>query len=176
MNDLDRLGMLFGSKKSSNYDDFCGKYEKHLPFSRDAKIKILELGSNDDGAIRMWNKFYENSIVMGESSDSLNRYSFDKYIIDNGPFDFIIDNDSLFTELFDSVASGGVYAIEDTKTLNNRDNVTRRLKMGDNIEFFKELIERIHISSENDENNDFFIESKIESIIFLNSLILITKK
>lgn len=149
----------------------CKKYEKN-------RISI-EIGSQVDG----------------EFLESISK----KY----GQFDFIIDDGShinhhviySFEKLFDSVKPGGLYIIEDVCT-SYWEHYGGKLKMlGTMVEYFKNTIDEVNFAGEIIENKpslgarreDYLypqFQDKgyecfgmyIESIMFLNSIIIITKK
>lgn len=147
----------------------CMKYEEH-------RIKI-EIGSQDD----------ENFLVNIKQ----------KY----GPFDMILDDGShlnshvifSFEHLWDSVKSGGVYVVEDCATSYWEDYGGGFRKDTSSIEYFKKLCDDVNYhgiinwskSNVHARREDWCKESinnekincltNIESINFLNGIIIITK-
>lgn len=121
-----------------------------------------------------------------------------------GPFDIILDDGShinrhvifSFKELFKSVKPSGVYVVEDTCTSYWEEHYEGGLKKpGTMIEYFKEIIDEVNFAGELQE--DFhnlharredlllpqfdkkgydYIGTSIESLNFLNSIIIITKR
>jgi hypothetical protein len=115
-----------------------------------------------------------------------------------GPFDMILDDGShmnshviySFEHLFGSVKSGGVYIIEDCGTAYWEEYEGGYLKPTTSIEYFKSLVDdvnyrgvmnhnkpNVHARREDwcDENSKIG-RKDIESINFLNGIIIITKK
>jgi len=227
MNELDKLAIIYGTDKSSQTHDYCNKYEKYLPFKRDDKIKILEIGVLDGSSTRMWKKYYKNAEIIGIDIEkrckeheedrivveigSQNDLNFLQKIIEkHGPFDFILDDGShmnsdvifSFEHLFNSVTSNGVYIVEDSATSYYPDYGGGRDKKGTTMEFFKDLVDEVNFFGEFVEKKDpttnetkrylfrrdkdlieqfkeqekYNIGRKIESLNFLNSLIIITKR
>lgn len=134
---------------------------------------------------------------------SQNDKSFLEYIMNKwGPFDLIIDDGShmnsdvifSFINLFDSVKNHGIYVVEDSccSYWNNYGGGFRN--ENGSVEFFKNLIDDVNFNGEY--SNTFWnvlarredyltqhinnigldIRTDIESINFMNSIILITKR
>jgi hypothetical protein len=122
---------------------------------------------------------------------------------EHGPFDMILDDGShmndhvifSFEHLFQSVKSGGVYVVEDVSTSYYEVYGGGRYKQGtmmeyfksitDEVNFFGELLENFHIGLarrddkliEQFETKGYdYIGTQIESINFLNGIIIITKR
>jgi hypothetical protein len=119
-------------------------------------------------------------------------------------FDLIIDDgshempDVIFTyeELFPKVKSGGIYVVEDSCTSYWPEYGGERYKESSVIEYFKKIVDEVNFFGERYEENDQchpnrkddnLIEqfkrkgydykgTEIESLNFLNSLIIITKR
>lgn len=121
----------------------------------------------------------------------------------HGPFDMILDDGShmnshviySFEHLFSSVKSGGVYIVEDCTTSYWSDFGGGYLKEGTSMEYFKKLSDDVNFRGleyvENMQMNRYRKESDlipysqkiqpscrvdIESINFLNGIIIITKR
>jgi hypothetical protein len=135
---------------------------------------------------------------------SQNDYSFLKYIKEKwGKFDLIIDdgshnnNDVLFSfkNLIDSISCSGMYVIEDTSCSYWQQYGGGYRKEGTVIEFFKNLVDDINFNGDFLKNKEPYYARKetdlilqtiqenknnirldIESVNFLNGLILITKR
>ena len=148
----------------------CKKYEE-------PRISV-EIGSQDDGNFlsRTWQQY--------------------------GPFDMILDDGShmnshvifSFEHLFDSVKSGGVYIVEDCATSYWSDYEGGFRKETTMIEYFKRLVDDINFRGIYNygkpvplgRREDWCIETisreqpdcrtDIESITFLNGIIIITKR
>jgi predicted O-methyltransferase YrrM len=122
-----------------------------------------------------------------------------------GPFDMILDDGShknshvieSFNSLFSSLKEGGVYVIEDacTSYWDGPEEFGGGMKNANSsVEFFKNLVDEVNFNGELHENPDLFIYARreedlvkkvkdreinirtdIESINFMNSIIIITK-
>lgn len=147
-------------------------------------------------------KYEENgiSIEIGNQTDE----SFLDYIAKKyGPFDIILDDGShinshvikSFKFLFQHLKSKGIYVVEDACTSYWSDYGGGLRKENSSIEFFKTIIDEVNFGGELMENfvsvharrDDLLIEQfkrkgyknfgmDIESINFLNSIVLITKR
>ena len=143
MNSLDEIAIKYKTDKSSMFHGYCDKYEKFLPFDREANLNILEIGVSRAASLRMWGDFYPNSLVYGIEikpnawlmSNTLDRITvlkgnqsdigFLKDVCEtHGPFDLIIDDGShntrhqfvTFDYMIDQLKKDGVYIIEDLST------------------------------------------------------------
>lgn len=219
---LDELAIKYWTDKNSNCHDYCGKYERYLPFKRDDTLKMLELGIDKGGSLKLWSKYYYNSTIVGidcdveckkyedknkvfveigkqEDSQFLNRVN-KTY----GEFDFILDDCShqqdltikSFEILFPLLKDGGTYVIEDVSCSYWEFFGGGYKKEGTTVEYFKNLIDDVNfrgcpiqerynqpwhlrrddwlIRQMKDYNVDIRID--IESILFLNSIIIIHKR
>lgn len=228
MKTLDEIANFYGTDKGSGIHDYCKKYEKYLPFKREDKLKIFEIGVARGESLRMWKEYYFNAhilsidilpeckqyeedritIEIGSQTDGefLNRLSY-KY----APFDMIIDDGShinsdviySFQHLFEYVKSnGGIYVVEDAATSYWPDYGGGRYKPGSTIEYFKTLADDVNFFGEWSERivpgkderistlyrrdkeliEQFqrkgynYVGTQIESLNFLNSIIIITKR
>jgi hypothetical protein len=120
-----------------------------------------------------------------------------------GPFDMILDDGShinehvifSFENLWDSIKSGGVYVIEDVATSYYESYGGGRYKQGTIMEYFKGITDEVNFFGETLEDFHFalarredeldkqfekkgykYIGTQIESINFLNGIIIITKR
>jgi len=119
-----------------------------------------------------------------------------------GPFDMILDDGShqnndvifSFTHLIDYVKTGGIYVVEDVCCSYWEDYGGGYKKENTMVEFFKNLIDHVNFMGELQENfwnvharredylipqiidKEINIKKDIESINFLNGIIIITKR
>ena len=134
---------------------------------------------------------------------SQNDLNFLKNVINKwGPFDMILDdgshmNDDVifsFKHLIDSVKTGGVYVVEDTACSYWEEYGGGYKKENTMVEYFKNLIDDVNFAGLYQENfwnvharredflipqsvtNDIQIRTDIESVNFLNGIIVITKR
>lgn len=209
---LDQLAKEHKSDKSSEFHNYCVKYEKYLPFNRDDKLKILEIGVEFGNSMRMWRDYFFISDIIGidivpdcvkhnskritvEIGDQTDENFLNSVSDKHGPFDMIVDDGShicqhitrTFNVLFPSLKSGGVYIIEDTHASYYEDFGGGYLREDSTIEYFKDLIDNVNFRGIGQYRNDKYSvdlfkekyphkRTDIESISFLNGLILIVKK
>jgi hypothetical protein len=140
------------------------------------------------------------SIEIGDQTDA----QFLKSVVDkHGPFDLIIDDGShmndhvifTFKELFPTLKSNGMYVVEDCGTSYWDSYGGGRYKQGSMIEYFKGVVDEVNFFGEWQESIDNlharredllipqferkgynYIGNGIESLNFLNGIILITKR
>lgn len=215
MSILDEIAIKCGTDKSSLIHNYCIKYEKYLPFRRDDKIKILEIGVYKGESLNMWKKYFYNSTIIGiDILEICKQYEKDNVFIEIGSqndkeflnniskkyngFDLIIDDGShfgkdiifSFENLFEYLSPNGIYIIEDSST-SYWDYYNENQYFC--IEYFKKLIDEINFNgirnfnfhNINARREDVLYEElqkqnikykfNIESINFLNSLIIISK-
>lgn len=138
-------------------------------------------------------------VEIGSQNDS----NFLKNVINKwGPFDMILDdgshmNDDVifsFKHLIDYVKTGGVYVAEDTACSYWEEYGGGYKKENTMVEYFKNLIDDVNFAGQYQENfwnvharredflipqsvtNDIQIRTDIESVNFLNGIIIITKR
>jgi len=216
MHELDDIAKRWGTDKSSEYHNYCNKYQKYLPFTRSEKLTILEIGVLQGQSVQMWSEWFTNSeiigidispnckdfqtekinIEIGDATDPL----FMSQIIDKWPqFDLIIDDGShmqsdmiqSFKLLFGSLKSGGVYIVEDTCCSYWSSYGGGLKSKNTSVEYFKDLVDHVNfmgiiVNGSYDRREDRLIRHinqnsldiryDIESINFLNSTIIITKR
>lgn len=221
-NALDELAIKYKIDKSSNFHDYCKKYQKYIPFSRDQNLKILELGIAEGGSLNLFSEYYYNSIVVGvDIEERCKQYSNNKNIFTEigsqddvnflntliqkyGQFDIIIDDCShqqdltikSFEILFPYLKKHGIYVIEDVCCSYWTNYKGGYRKEGTSIEYFKNLIDDVNFSGQLLEekyspyshirkddllvqqslDKNLNIRTDIESINFLNSIIIINKR
>ena len=138
---LDDIARRNGTDKSSEYHNYCVKYEKYLPFNRYDILNILEIGVFNGESLRMWKDYFYRSQIIGiDVNPDCKKHEEERIVIEIGSqndedflhdiivkyekFDLIIDDGShinndvmmSFAELFDSINHGGVYVVEDSFT------------------------------------------------------------
>lgn len=148
-------------------------------------------------------KQYEEDRIKIEIGSQTDGEFLDRLGYAYAPFNIIIDDGShinsdviySFEHLFQYVKSGGIYVIEDACTSYWPEYGGGRYKIGSTIEYFKSLIDDVNFFGEWRDEDEFLgyrrdkelieqfqrkgynhIETQIESINFLNSLIFITKR
>ena len=108
---LDKIGLEYGTDKSSDFHDYLNKYEKYINFDRNDNIKILEIGIAEGKSLKMWKDYFINSTILGidirpecknyeeerifvEIGDQTNEHFLSEVSEKYGPFDLIIDDGS----------------------------------------------------------------------------------
>lgn len=205
--------------KSSEIHNYCVKYEKYLPFKRDSKINILEIGVYGGSSLRMWKDyFYESNVIGIDIEADCLKYQEERINIEIGSqydgdflkklgekyvsFDLIVDDGShlcphvifSFENLFERLNSGGVYVVEDVLTSYFPHCGGGYRERNSTMEYFKDLTDHVNFKGTVNYNypnvfarredwtihsvisNDVKTRVDIESINFLNGLIMITKR
>jgi hypothetical protein len=148
-------------------------------------------------------KKYEEDRIIIEIGDQSNKYFLDGLIKKHGPFDFILDDGShivnhvltSFEELFKSVKENGQYIIEDACTSYWEYWGGGYRKLGTTMEYFKNIVDEVNFNGAilldkpaplgrrddyllefNKKNNIDGYGYLIDSINFLNSIIIINKR
>ena len=216
-NSLDEIAKFYKTDKSSDFHDYCKKYEKYLPFNRSDNLNILEIGVFRGGSLNTWSDYYFNSNILGIDIDQ-NCKVFEKgekikveigsqfdekflnYIVNQyGPFDLIIDDGShnnqhvifSFEKLFSAINPNGVYIVEDSCTSYWQEFGGGFRKEDSSIAYFKNIIDDVNFNGVYNLFNSWWcrkdielinslkketsIRKDIESINFLNSIIIIAK-
>lgn len=131
---LDELALQYGTDKASNLHNYTRWYARHLP-ARDTVFSLLEIGVKDGASLRMWRDYFPYAIIEGidiRISEGLaipgvRLLQADQKKLEFGSdvsFDVIIDDGShrwedqqaSFKALWEHVAPGGLYVIEDLHT------------------------------------------------------------
>lgn len=145
MPSLNILGKKYNCDKFTVHN-FAPAYESHLSHLRWKKIRLLEIGVGEEGSksggasLKTWNDYFLRAEIIGldifdksflDSGrmrtiqiDQSDQVSMDAMAASNGPFDVVIDDGShmsidtlrAFFILFNHVAVGGYYVIEDIQT------------------------------------------------------------
>ena len=148
-------------------------------------------------------KQYEEDRIQIEIGSQIDEEFLKRISEQYGPFDMILDDGShvnshviySFEHLFDAVRSGGVYIVEDACTSYWASWGGERYKKGTTIEYFKGVADEVNFFGEAIElenkgphrRDDYllaqfkrkgynYIGTQIESLNFLNSIIIITKR
>ena len=144
--DLDAIGLRYGTDKSSIHHDFLSFYERFFASLRSHRgLKLLEIGVYDGASLRTWEDYFPHAEITGiditpaaqqhattrtrvEIVDQSDIVSIVELAARNGPFDIIIDDGShqwdhqitSFRGLFPFVKRGGFYVLEDLDTSYGR--------------------------------------------------------
>lgn len=219
MSKLNDIALLHGTDKSSEFHNYCEKYEKYFPFNTGSKLSVLEIGVLNGDSLRMWKDYFPYASIVGidinaackqseedrisvETGSQTDALFLADVIKKHGPFDLIIDDGShvnshvifSFVHLFQSIKPKGVYVVEDASTSYWANYGGGMNKKTSTIEYFKNLIDDVNFRGvfntisprKYARREDHLAESfkirhsncrvDIESINFLNGLILITKR
>lgn len=165
------------------------------------KANIVGIDINPD-CKQYENKENKISVEIGSQVDDV---FLNDIMREYGPFDMILDDGShmnehvifSFEHLFQSLKSGGVYVVEDCATSYYDDYGGGRYKQGTMIEYFKGVVDEVNFFGEWLEPGVFhtslarredylleqfknkgynYIGTQIESLNFLNGIIIITKR
>lgn len=137
--DLDHLGIIEGTNKSSIWADYLRHYDSIFKEFRHQNICVLEIGVETGASLRMWENYFDKATIVGiDISVKCKLHESDRIRIVTGSQDdpnfldtvsrnysptIIIDDAShkpehvmfTFERLFPSLLAGGVYVIEDLK-------------------------------------------------------------
>lgn len=138
-NELNELGIYYKTDKSDQYHNYLRKYEFFLKPYRYYELNVLELGVFNGGSLKMWEKYFERAYIYGvdinieckkyenerrkiiicdlakkESYNALKRLR-PMIIVDDASHMWSHQIKALYY-LFPSLASGGIYIIEDLGT------------------------------------------------------------
>jgi len=173
MNTLDLIAKSYGTDKSSEFHDYCRKYEKYLPFKRYDNLNILEIGVFNGASVKTWKDYFYRSNILGIDIDpNCKKYEENRITIEigsqtdekflkgiserYGPFDMILDDGShmnshiiySFNHLFESIKSGGIYIIEDTHTSYWPEYDGGLGRENSSVEYFKAIIDEVNFFGE----------------------------
>lgn len=182
-------------------------YDNYLSKLKNKKLKILEIGISDGASLKAWSEYFRKSEIVGFDIKKINLRKkkllkksikvytgsqsdkkFINFLINKyKKFDIIIDDGShrpsdvitSFKTLFNSLAKGGLYFIEDTQTSYNHyfgGNPFDLKYANTHMNFFKNLTDSLNF---NEIANPFYIKSKydgnIRNISFFNNIIVVEK-
>jgi len=117
-------------------DGLMDEYYRLFPPYKNKNIKLLEIGTYNNGFLEWANDYFKSAIIIGIDNacrteakngiiliqaDQNNKESLEKICKEHGPFDIIIDDASHFTEetkktfnvFWNYIKPNGVYIIED---------------------------------------------------------------
>ena len=140
---LDDLALKYGTDKGSTDHNYCPHYEQYFGRHRDEPLTLLELGVYKGASMQMWRDYFPNATIVGLDrnptavtncftyvGDQADSDTIEKMAKFHGPFDIIIDDAShissktiaSFDRLYQHLAPGGVYVIEDLQTSYDEKN------------------------------------------------------
>ena len=161
---------------------YAALYEKHFSDIRYLHLHLLEIGVLDGRSLQMWREYLKHATIFGLDIDpECKKYEDERVSVfigsqtDSGvldeicqasgkPLDIVIDDGSHYVDdiistfdyLFDRLADGGTYVIEDIHVAEDRDwgsvaynegmNIVGA-KGGNNIEDFNRFMKRISVDS-----------------------------
>lgn len=166
---LDEIAIRTGTDKSSLCHNYCTKYERWLPFAREAEFTLLEVGVRTGASLAMWREFYPNAKIVGIDIDpscsavhapemgihveigSQDDPNFLRWVAEkHGPFDMVLDDAShlqhhvvtTFLHLWPHTNS--TYVVEDCCTSYWPEWNGGLRREGSMVEFFKKLIDEVN--------------------------------
>lgn len=202
-------------KVSNKWTSYLTYYDNLFFSVKDAPVSLLEIGVQNGGSLETWSKYFKNAkVVLGcDIDERCGRLSFEdsrihvivgnvnsdtvyREVVASGPFDVIIDDGSHLSEdiligflnYFPMVKPGGIYVIEDTHAIYQRES-TNINKKNTAFGFFKDLTDVLNYQFWfNDQDIESLFrpylntsiptwlgEGWVESIEFRNSIITIKK-
>lgn len=175
MKSFDQIALETGTDKSSRCHDYCSKYERYLPLSRDGAHTIFEIGVAQGQSLAAWRRIYENATIVGIDIDpicarfhdpgqrvhvEIGSQEDEAFLADivakYGPFDMILDDGShlqhhvitSFKALWGAVKPGGVYVVEDCSTSYWHDYGGSLKGARTMVEFFKDVVDDVNFLGE----------------------------
>jgi len=140
MDELDQLGLHFGTDKASSHHGYLRFYQRFLEEIRQEAKTILEIGVYQGASLRMWSGYFPQAKIIGvdispecravasgriqiEVADQSNPMELAK-LLRHAPFDLVVDDGShqwnhqitSFRYLYPHVRPGGYYILEDLVT------------------------------------------------------------
>ena len=175
MEKLTEIDWIFNTDKGSHAHGYTEKYQRYLPFDRDDRIQILEIGVFEGESLLMWSEWFRIAQIVGidihqnctkyadpekriaveignQTSEPFIRSVIDRY----GSFNLVIDDGShinseqirTFEILFPLLEKGAMYVIEDTHTSYWSSYGGGIKKNGSCIEYFKNIIDEVNFYGE----------------------------
>jgi hypothetical protein len=165
--DLNSLGLLHGTDKSSDHHDYLKFYERYFAPLRNDAVTILEIGVLSGASLAMWESYFAHGHIIGADIDGstlrFKRPRVDIEIMDqgnlddlvrlglkHGPFDIIIDDGSHLWNhqiiglqtLFPFLKDGGIYIVEDLQTnFGEMADTYRGVSRISCVEYLKKLVD-----------------------------------
>lgn len=210
MDELSKLAERYKTDKGPSLHNYTPIYNRYFESIRLKPLKILEIGvggyknpTSGGESLKMWSDYFPISWITGidiEKKDivinhrtkiyqgsQVDTQFLQRVIDERGPFDIIIDDGShlpdhhiiSFDYLFNKgVVSQGVYVVEDLNTVYEPD---MRGKLGSSVDYFKGLLDVLHMPNSNQKG--FHVEAKykglekiVDSIHCYKELFFIFKK
>ena len=128
-----KYGAHKGEDKLSRY--YIEAYETYFGPRREEKLRLLEIGVQSGGSLRMWKEYFPNAEIVGVdiNKNCLKHEDLDiiigdqtgeKFLSGLGEFDIIIDDGShkmfdqqfTFKAMWNKLRANGIYVIEDLET------------------------------------------------------------
>jgi 23S rRNA U2552 (ribose-2'-O)-methylase RlmE/FtsJ len=168
---LTELGTLHGTNKvkaSSKRRPLTEIYEPYLAGLRERPLRILELGIERGGSLRMWRDYFPRAQVIGVdvvrdrvqyASERIEVVIGDQKdpkvlapIVAGGPLDLVLDDGShraaeqqgSLLHLWPHVKPGGYYVIEDVHTSYREKYEMAWRQPGTTMELVKDLLDDVH--------------------------------
>lgn len=174
MQTLDELAIAHVTDKSSQYHWYTAIYPHYLERYRHLPIRLLELGVYKGASLRMWADYFThpNRSIIGIDIDTdylegdlpertwavkSDQATPLQFVIDYGPFDFIIDDAShvcertiaSFKAWWPHLKPGGLYVVEDIQTsyVPEYGGSTNPNSMHTTMGFLKRLADEVQVVS-----------------------------
>ena len=202
---LDKLGVKWGTDKSSIRHGYTKIYDRVFAGIRELPLSFLEIGVYRGGSIKMWEEYFPNARICGIDNDEECKQfeggriqifigdqrdpEFLRQVVEDagGGLDIVLDDGGhcmdqqigSFEILWKYMNSGGVYVIEDLHTSYMRHFGGGYRKSGSTVEFLKDLIDDTNMQSPEAQSEVQLPPSPyhdIASLTFYEKVCLIFKK
>ena len=202
--DVDLLGAIFGTDKSSSDNDYLRHYHRLFSDLRREKFNFLEIGIFRGASLATWSHYFDNATIIGvDIQQSCRQYAADRVVVEIGSQDdpgflsdvvrrypprVVIDDGShlahhvifTFEALFPALERGGIYVVED---LHFHAGPMREHSRGRSdvnpIDYFLQL-SRTLASNELDEDRswgfDEYARRFVDEIVFFGRAVAIHKR
>jgi hypothetical protein len=202
-------------KVSNKWSSYLTYYDRLFDPIKDQPIRILEVGIQNGGSLETWSRYFKNAeailgcdidekcgaltfedpridVIVGNANSDITF----KKIAARGPFDVIIDDGSHLSEdilvgflnYFPHIRPGGIYVIEDTHAIYQRD-LTSIHNSKSALGFFKDLTDIVSYQFWHKDKSivlhlgaylsvelpGFLSEGWVDTVEFRNSIITIKK-
>jgi tetratricopeptide (TPR) repeat protein len=196
---LDALSLKLGTDKGSIGNDYLVNYERNLRHLKDSEFNLIEIGLAQGASVRMWERYFSRAHIVGVDIRDCSHLAGGRISIETGsqadtdfltnlgnkykPLVVIDDGSHLaahnmisFRSLFPTLASGGLYVIEDVhlhfaKSAEYRGNSDELPS-----EFFSKIAIELNAEGPLQVANSSNWVSTIERIEFFRRAILIERK
>ncbi|MBD1378990.1 polyamine aminopropyltransferase [Metabacillus arenae] len=191
LNNLDSIGIKYGTDKSSKGHNYLSTYEYFLNSYRNKRAVLMEIGGGVGASIKMWEEYFPKSkIICVDINPDVKKYESDRISVEIGDIsskevikrlqakypkvDILIDDGShrwdhqriAFENLFKIVSPGGYYIVEDLHS-----SYEPNFSGLDSLPFIEYLKNRIDFHNLRGENGSNYIKKMNPGIVGLEKQI-----